>query len=290
MNKRIITIIIALATVCDGAWAQPKKSTCPIPGNRGVGKMTVVDTTRIRVWYAFNADNVKDVNTYIDQQRLDIGKRLTKIYSDFLFCSDSLLAAWSKSHPCARTVPNPFTMSNGGKKEGMWSEYEYSDLFISNGKLTEYAIMPMNLDRECCQYTEPVPKQQWTLKDEQQNIHGYRCQKATCHWRGRDYVSWFTSEIPIQRGPWKFGGLPGLIVKISDAKKEYNFELVRLERTPRPIMQWNFSRFKKVKRLDMLKLQKKINVNWLTVLYGGRVTSLEGNTFPDKPYSPMELE
>ena len=40
----------------------------------------------------------------------------------------------------------------------------------------------------------------------------------------------------------------------------------------------------------MLKLQKKINVNWLTVLYGGRVTSLEGNTFPDKPYSPMELE
>ena len=103
-------------------------------------------------------------------------------------------------------------------------------------------------------------------------------------------MAWFTSEIPIQRGPWKFGGLPGLIVKISDAKKEYNFELVKLERTPRPIMQWNFTRFRKVKRQDMLKLQKKINVNWLTVLYGGRVTSLEGNTFPDKPYSPMELE
>ena len=79
-------------------------------------------------------------------------------------------------------------------------------------------------------------------------------------------------------------------MKLSDAKKEYNFELVRLERTPRPIMQWNFSRFRKVKRQDMLKLQKKINVNWVTVLYGGKVTSLEGNTIPDKPYSPMELE
>ena len=130
--------------------------------------------------------------------------------------------------------------------------------------------MPMNLDRECCQYTEPVPKQQWTLKDEQQTIHGYHCQKATCRWRGRDYEAWFT--------------------KISDAKKEYNFELVKLERVKRPILQWNFSRFKKVKRENMLKLQKKININWLTVLYGGKVTSLEGNTFHDKPYSPMELE
>ena len=79
-------------------------------------------------------------------------------------------------------------------------------------------------------------------------------------------------------------------MKLSDAKNEYNFELVKLERVKRPIMQWNFSRFKKVKRENMLKLQKKININWLTVLYGGKVTSLEGNTFHDKPYSPLELE
>ena len=74
-------------------------------------------------------------------------------------------------------------------------------------------------------------------------------------------------------------------MKIYDAKKEYNFELVKLERTTRPIMQWNFSRFRKVKRQDMLKLQKKINVNWVRVL-----SPESGNKFPDKPYSPMELE
>ena len=163
MNKRIITIILALSAVCSGAVAQPKNATCPVPGDRGVGKITVVDTTRIRVWYAFNADNVKDVNTYIDQQRLDIGKRVTKYYSDFLFRSDSLLAVWSKAHPGARTVPNSFTMSNGGKKEGTWSEYEYSDLFISNGKLTEYATMPMWLGKYNAYYTEPYPLQQWKM-------------------------------------------------------------------------------------------------------------------------------
>ena len=49
MNKKIITIILALVAVCGGASAQPKNATCPIPGDRGVGKITVVDTTRIRV-------------------------------------------------------------------------------------------------------------------------------------------------------------------------------------------------------------------------------------------------
>ena len=186
MNKIIITIIIALAAVCGGASAQPKNATCPIPGDRGVGKITVVDTTRIRVWYAFNADNVKDVSTYIDQQRLDIGKRVTKYYSDFLFRSDSLLAVWSKAHPGARTVPNSFTMSNGGKKEGTWSEYEYSDLFISNGKLTEYATMPMWLGKYNAYYTEPYPLQQWKMGAETQTILGHRCQNggAVTSWRG----------------------------------------------------------------------------------------------------------
>ena len=235
------------------------------------------------VYYAFNASDIKDESTYIDLGWLQVGKQYTKYASYFVAHSDSTYkpVLIKNSNGESSYAGRKF----GGKYPSRWSEYQFDEIYIKDGQLTEYAIMPMNLDRECCQYTEPVPKQQWTLKDEQQNIHGYRCQKATCHWRGRDYEAWFTSEIPIQRGPWKFGGLPGLIVKIYDAKKEYNFELVKLERTPRPIMQWNFSRFRKVKRQDMLKLQKKINVNWVRVL-----SPESGNKFPDKPYSPMELE
>ncbi len=287
MNRRIIIIILALAAVCGGTKAQWKQGEVPPSSRRGSIPPTEIDTAEVTVYYAFNADDIKDENTYIDLGWLQVGKQYAKYASYFMAHSDSTYKAVLIKSGAAEGFP---MQKNGGKYPSYWSEYQYDEIFIKDGQLTEYAIMPMNLDRECCQYTEPVPKQQWTLKDEQQTIHGYRCQKAVCHWRGRDYVAWFTSEIPIQRGPWKFGGLPGLIVKISDAKKEYNFELVRLEQTPRPIMQWNFSRFKKVKRLDMLKLQKKINVNWLTVLYGGKVTSLEGNTFPDHPYNPMELE
>ena len=45
--------------------------------------MTVVDTTILKVWYAFNADGVKDVNTCIGQQCLDLEKRIMKYCSDF---------------------------------------------------------------------------------------------------------------------------------------------------------------------------------------------------------------
>lgn len=287
MNKSFFTLILTLALCC-GVSAQWKQGDVPPSFRRGGSTPKVIDTALVTVYYAFNADDIKDENTYIDLGWLQVGGQYIKYASYFVAYSDSTYKP--KMIKNSRGENGIAQRTYGGKFPIRWSEYQFDEIYIKDGQLTEYAIMPMNLDHGCCQYTESVPKQQWTLKDEQQTIHGYRCQKATCRWRGRDYEAWFTSEIPIQRGPWKFGGLPGLIVKISDAKKEYNFELVKLERVKRPIMQWNFSRFKKVKRENMLKLQKKININWLTVLYGGKVTSLEGNTFPDHPYSPLELE
>jgi len=287
MNKSLFTFILVFGLCC-GANAQWKQGDVPPSFRRGGSTPSAIDTALVTVYYAFNADDIKDENTYIDLGWLQVGRQYSKYASYFVAHSDSTYKP--KMIKNSRGESGIALRTYGGKYPSRWSEYQFDEIYIKDGQLTEYAIMPMNLDHECCQYTESMPKQQWTLKAEQQTIHGYHCQKATCHWRGRDYEAWFTSEIPIQRGPWKFGGLPGLIVKLSDAKKEYNFELVKLERVKRPIMQWNFSRFKKVKRENMLKLQKKINVNWVNVLYGGRVTSIDGNTIPDHPYSPMELE
>lgn len=54
----------------------------------------------------------------------------------------------------------------------------------------------------------------WEIVDEKKNILGYDCQGAICHFRGRDYKAYFTSEIPIKEGPFKFDGLPGLILQV----------------------------------------------------------------------------
>jgi GLPGLI family protein len=56
-------------------------------------------------------------------------------------------------------------------------------------------------------------------------INGYKSQKAKTSYGGRNYEAWFTTQIPIPDGPYKFCGLPGLIIKISDSKNHYVFEL-----------------------------------------------------------------
>lgn len=70
----------------------------------------------------------------------------------------------------------------------------------------------------------------WKIENETKEIKGYKVQKATTTFAGRDYVAWFTPEVPISDGPFKFNGLPGLILEISDIENEWNFEFFALKR------------------------------------------------------------
>lgn len=60
-------------------------------------------------------------------------------------------------------------------------------------------------------------KPEWKISGEKQKIGEYNTQKATTNFGGREWTAWFTQDIPFQDGPYKFYGLPGLIVKIEDA-------------------------------------------------------------------------
>lgn len=79
-------------------------------------------------------------------------------------------------------------------------------------------------------YTEPKTEQQWTIvEDSTQNILGYECIMATMDYHGRKWKAWFSPEIPISDGPWKFRGLPGLILKAEDSNKLFHFTATGLE-------------------------------------------------------------
>jgi GLPGLI family protein len=65
---------------------------------------------------------------------------------------------------------------------------------------------------------EKTPVINWKITNELRTIKGYACKKATTHFRGRDYEAWFTTDIPIVAAPWKFVGLPGLVLKIQGTR------------------------------------------------------------------------
>lgn len=68
-------------------------------------------------------------------------------------------------------------------------------------------------------------KPTWKIQKEKSELFNYKVQKAETDFGGRQWIAWFTNEIPISDGPYKFFGLPGLILKISDSEENFIFEI-----------------------------------------------------------------
>ncbi len=95
----------------------------------------------------------------------------------------------------------------------------YPDMKVQYVERISSGFTPMNIG-----YNDDT-KFDWKILNEKEKIGTYNTQKATTEFGGRKWTAWFSSEIPLQDGPYKFHGLPGLIVKIEDDGKNYSWEL-----------------------------------------------------------------
>ncbi|WP_370895264.1 GLPGLI family protein [Chryseobacterium gossypii] len=67
------------------------------------------------------------------------------------------------------------------------------------------------------------PEIQWnTHYDETKIISNYTCKKATGNFRGSSIIAYYTTDLPYPYGPFKFGGLPGLILEIREENTDIN--------------------------------------------------------------------
>jgi GLPGLI family protein len=69
----------------------------------------------------------------------------------------------------------------------------------------------------------------WNLNENTKDILGYHCQEATTNYGGRFYIAYYTTEIPISNGPWRFNGLPGLILEVHSIDKVFNLVATSLK-------------------------------------------------------------
>ena len=102
----------------------------------------------------------------------------------------------------------------------------YPDMKVQYVEKISSGFTPMNIG-----YNDDT-KFNWKISGEKEKIGSYNTQKATTDFGGRKWNAWFTTDIPLQDGPYKFHGLPGLIVKIEDEGKNYSWELKGNKKVP----------------------------------------------------------
>lgn len=227
-----------------------------------------------------------------DQLVLEIGESLSRCYNQNLFLYDSSYTASEKqgknTYPIAKGVHFP---------EEVLKCFPEAKLIVNHR-------MPR---KNIYQYEEDIPNWQWQICVETCEILGYPCRKAQCNFRGRVWTAWYSEIIPLHDGPWKFCGLPGLILRVEDDKAHYSFSCESIQKAMgSPIVVYDKYYYTQATRKQMYEELTGIYSDWyayMRVLNGGhlevgkrdengKVTFVEVPADVKKPvpYNPIELE
>lgn len=172
-----------------------------------------------RMFYVKDTKNPDMKKSYY--MELQIGKRISK-FSDYQRLKiDSLEDVYVKQKlDEIQVVNNLSSLGRGTSSLNIFKNYPIN-------KITVTDRVPVSGNFK---YVEDKTKQIWKMEQGSTTICGFNCQKASTTFRGRKYTAWYAPKIPYSDGPWKFWGLPGLILKIDDDKNEYSFECVVIEK------------------------------------------------------------
>lgn len=169
------------------------------------------------------------------------------------------MKAWIVTHPDGTT-------SFEGRKLGLAPdkvEYVYVEKDKSKNVLTVYD----KKSGEFCKYTEPFEEMEWTIVgDSTKSILGYDCIMATSDYHGRKWKAYFTLDIPVQDGPWKLRGLPGLILS-ADGGDDFIITATEVGSTAKEVPQvYSQELYAMGKRKDILKNHEHYILNLQSIL------------------------
>ena len=112
----------------------------------------------------------------------------------------------------------------------------------------------------------------WEITSDTATVLDYVCQKAKLRFRGRDYEAWFAPDIPINDGPWKFMGLPGLILKVNDINGLIAFNCIGLQNLETSVpIEIPDKKYLKCNRKELVKLIKNRGGSMTVGINGGHV-------------------
>lgn len=256
-------------------------------------RSTPIDTARYKVTYALNYTCHPNVqNRFDDVRTVMIGHRSVKDFSDVICHYDSLMTA--DMHRGKDSYRNP----NG-------SPWPYEILVSPKEKLTSIKYR-LPSGSGVLKYSDTLPSIEWKfIPDTTRNVIGYECQLAECDFGGRHYSAWFTMELPLPYGPYKFGGLPGLILQMQDSEGQFVWIAKGFERCNSPIYAYEYVDEKQCTPDEadktISRIYKAPNAFVLSTMGGGKgrlmIVGKDGKTRDATevedtpiPYKPLEIK
>ena len=211
--KRIILTSVALALAVLTVSAKPNKKD----QNKVIDKLKYTITYRTKsVRDTTKTDSEGRYNYENDDMQLLIGDKVSYFYSATYRAYEEELRKSVDANNIA--IPTS-TSARGSISMDFYRNYP-------TGKSTYLD----KVIREKFRITEPLEQPQWDIiADSTKQILNYDCQMARCKFKGRTWTAWFAADIPLDNGPWKLCGLPGLILRAYDSKQQYIFDCVGMK-------------------------------------------------------------
>ena len=207
--------------------------------------------------YVYTFDTLKN-ELRDDLLILQIGKEVSKCYSYYTFQCDSL----RRTPDGAKVWSELFRRAT--EKDGIYGDFPHvrmSTYVYKNYPTGQMTITDQISLQDYC-YVDSLHAQTWTMGDSTREVLGYTCQQAMADFRGRRWTAWFAMDIPISDGPWKLGGLPGLILEAYDEGQQHVFTAVGLEWVKDELIIFNRPfrgnhRYEQTNRLEFLRMERR---------------------------------
>ncbi|MCD9618239.1 GLPGLI family protein [Chryseobacterium gleum] len=179
-------------------------------------------TTRFVYETLVNPDSINLVSMKSERTFLDIKEGHSLFISENKLKRDSLFTSVRSEAKETKKEEKDFSKMEGRKH----FEPTFFEYFITKAIPEQKVYYYEKAAGKQIYYQEDRPVK-WEVTNVIEKQNGYSAQKAVTEFGGRTWTAWFTKEIPFSDGPYKFSGLPGLIVKLEDDKGDYKFDLVK---------------------------------------------------------------
>ncbi len=186
----------------------------------------VIDYSKLNCYYTyeFNPDSTNFGKKIMANMVLQVGQSCSRFLEFDEYFGDSLSYFTELTGDFANFASQLVDQLQSGKSHVL-SDFDIYKNYPQKGKVLSRFT---STDHSYIEAYDSLGMN-WKLHNERDTvIAGYKCYLATTHFSGRDYEAWFTPEVPINEGPFKFCGLPGLIVLVYDSKGFHKFQLTSI--------------------------------------------------------------